>query len=339
MKLFSSTLARKSAIATAATAVLILSACGGPAGVNGELKNSSSTGTSVTNTVSTPSMKVAFITHASPGDTFWDIARKGAETAAAKDNIELLYNSDPDGSRQAQLVEQAVDQGVDGIVVTLAKPDALAGALTKAKEAGIPVFTINSGEAESATIGALAHFGQNESVAGEAAGEALNEQGSKRVICVIHEQGNVGLESRCEGVSKTFSGQYEVLYVQGTDMTNVASTITSKLQTNSDIDAILTLGAPIAMTAIDSAADAGSEAAIATFDMNSDAIGALQSGGLDFIVDQQPYLQGYSAVDGIWLYKTNGNVLGGGQAVLTGPQIITSENADAVAEYAANGTR
>ncbi|WP_421083801.1 substrate-binding domain-containing protein [Rothia nasimurium] len=326
-------------VAVAATATLILTACGGPAGVNGELKNKGNSSSVAAGTVDTPALKVAFITHSSSGDTFWDIARKGAETAAAKNNIELLYNADPDGSRQAQLVEQAVDQGVDGIVVTLAKPDALAGALAKAKDAGIPVFTINSGEAESATVGALAHFGQNESVAGEAAGEALNESGAKRVICVIHEQGNVGHESRCEGVQKTFTGQYEVLYVQAADMTNVASTITSKLQTNADIDAILTLGAPYAMTAIDSASDAGSTATVSTFDLSADAIGALQDGKLGFIVDQQPYLQGYSAVDGIWLYKTNGNVLGGGQAVLTGPQIITSENAAAVAEYAANGTR
>ena len=32
-------------------------------------------------------MTVAMITHAQPGDTFWDIIRKGAEAAAKKDNI------------------------------------------------------------------------------------------------------------------------------------------------------------------------------------------------------------------------------------------------------------
>ena len=72
---------------------------------------------------STPRIKVALITHAAAGDTFWDIVRKGAEEASAKDNVELLYTSDPEAGRQAQLIQQAIDQKVDGIAVTLAKPE------------------------------------------------------------------------------------------------------------------------------------------------------------------------------------------------------------------------
>lgn len=337
MKLFPHK-ARLGVAVLASTALLGLSACGGPAGVNGELRNANSSGVGV-GSAGTETQKVAFITHASPGDSFWDIVRKGAEMAAKKDNVELLYNSDPDGARQAQLVEQAVDQKVDGIVISLAKPDALEGAVAKAEAAGIPVITINGGEEESKAMGAIAHFGQNEVTAGEAAGEKLTEEGAKKTICVIHEQGNIGLENRCAGVDKAFDGDFEILYVTGTDMTNVASTITSKLQTDSSIDYIVALGAPYAMTAIDSVADAKSSAKVSTFDMNPEAAVALKEGKISFIVDQQPYLQGYGAVDGIWLYNTNGNVFGGGKPVLTGPQIVTQETADDVADYAANGTR
>ena len=31
------------------------------------------------------------VTHGVPGNAFWDLVMKGAETAAAKDNIELRY--------------------------------------------------------------------------------------------------------------------------------------------------------------------------------------------------------------------------------------------------------
>lgn len=284
-------------------------------------------------------LKVSFITHSGAGDTFWDIVRKGAEAAAERDNIELLYSADPDGARQAQLVEQAIDQDVDGIVITLAKPEAMESAVGSALAAGIPVYSVNSGEDHFAEMGVFAHFGQNEEVAGQAAGEKLNDLGAQRAVCVIHEQGNVGHEARCEGLAETFDGASEVLYVQGTDMTNVASTITSKLQTSSDIDFVVTLGAPFAMTAIDSIADAGSDAELATFDLNSEAIDRLANGELQFIVDQQPYLQGYAAVNSVRLYLENGNVLGGGKPVFTGPQILTPEDAETVAEYAANGTR
>jgi simple sugar transport system substrate-binding protein len=60
---------------------------------------------------------------------------------------------------------------------------------------------------------------------------------------------------------------------------------------------------------------------------------------VQWAVDQQPYLQGYESVDGLWLYLTNGNVLGGGQVVLTGPSFVDASNVDKVAQYAQRGTR
>lgn len=318
-------------VALAVSAAVALTACSGPAGV----KESKGGGGGD----DLEPLKVSFITHAAPGDTFWDIVRAGAEAAAERNNIELLYTNDEDGARQAQLVQQAVDKKVDAIVVTLAKADAMSGPVKSAVDSGIPVFSLNAGEEQYKDMGVLAHFGQNEKIAGEAAGEKLNELGAKNMVCVIQEQGHIGLESRCDGVDETFDGDFERLYVEGTDMNNVASTITSKLQTDSSIDYVLTLGAPFAMTAIDSIADSGSDAKLATFDMNPDAVSALQDGDIQFIVDQQPYLQGFLAVESARLYHDNGNVMGGGKPVLTGPQIITPEDADSIAEYAKNGTR
>ncbi|MFT4231266.1 MAG: substrate-binding domain-containing protein [Leucobacter sp.] len=313
----------------AAAGALVLAACGSPAGAGGGASSSGESSGSSSSDM--PELKVALVTHAAPGDTFWDTIRAGAEDAAEKNNIELLYSSDPDGARQAQLVQQAVDQDVDGIVVTLAKADAMSGEVEKAIEAGIPVFSINAGEEQYKDMGVLAHFGQNEFIAGQAAGEQFNNAGLKRVICVIQEQGHVGLESRCEGLADTFTGESEVLYVQGTDMTNVASTITSKLQTNSDIDGVLTLGAPFALTAKDSIKDAGSSAKLATTDLNADVYAGIKDGSILFGIDQQPFIQGYESVEAVRLYKQGGYVLGGGQAVLTGPAVVTADNADSVA--------
>ncbi|MEV8338202.1 substrate-binding domain-containing protein [Leucobacter sp. NPDC077196] len=311
---------------------LTLAACGSPAGAGGGAAGGGGGG------VDEEEIKVALVTHAAPGDTFWDTIRAGAENAAERNNVELLYSSDPDGARQAQLVQQAVDQGVDGIVVTLAKSDAMAGEVQKAVDAGIPVFSINAGEEAYKDMGVLAHFGQNEFIAGQAAGEQFNEAGLQKAVCVIQEQGHVGLEARCEGLADTFEGTSEVLYVQGTDMTNVASTITSKLQTNSDIDAVLTLGAPFAMTAMDSITDAGSSATLATTDLNSDVYTAIKDGTILFGIDQQPFVQGYSAVEAVRLYTEGGYVLGGGQAVLTGPAVVNADNAESVAAQFEGGS-
>jgi simple sugar transport system substrate-binding protein len=288
----------------------------------------------------TPRMTVAMVTHASPGDTFWDLIRKGAQAAAAKDNIKLVYSSDPSAGNQANLVQNAIDQKVDGIALTAAKPQAMKNVVAKAKAAGIPVVGFNSGVSDWKQLGMLEYFGQDENIAGQAFGERLNELGAKHALCVIQEQGQVALESRCAGLKKGFSGKTDILYVNGTDMPSVKSTITAKLSQASSIDQVVTLGAPIALTAVQSVGDAGSKAKIATFDLNKDLVKAIQDGRIQFAVDQQPYLQGYLAVDALWLYKTNGNFSGGGTApVLTGPAFITKDNVDAVAEFAAKGTR
>ncbi|MFE9622109.1 sugar ABC transporter substrate-binding protein [Streptomyces sp. NPDC006527] len=289
--------------------------------------------------VNTPRWTFAMITHSGDGDTFWDIVQSGAEQAALKDNIDFLYSHDDEAQQQAQLVDAAVDKKVDGIIVTLAKPDALKAAVARAVKAGIPVITVNSGSAESEAFGALTHIGQDETIAGEAVGEELNRRGRKKAVCVLHEQGNVGHEQRCEGVAATFAGKVDNLYVNGTNMPDVQSAIEAKLQADPSVDSVVTLGAPYADTAVKARKSAGSKAEIDTFDLNAKVAAGLADGTLGFAVDQQPYLQGYQAVDLLWLYRYNGDVLGGGKPVLTGPQIITKEQAAELARYTERGTR
>ncbi|MER5358601.1 sugar ABC transporter substrate-binding protein [Streptomyces sp. NPDC002785] len=289
--------------------------------------------------VNTPRWTFAMVTHSGDGDTFWDIVQRGAEQAAVKDNIKFLYSHNDEAQQQAQLVQAAIDKKVDGLIVTLAKPDAMKDVVAKATKAGIPVITVNSGSAESKQFGALTHIGQDESIAGEAVGEELNARGRKKALCILHEQGNVGHEQRCAGAKKTFDGQMQNLYVEGTNMPDVQASIEAKLQADKNIDAVVTLGAPFADAAVKAKKTAGSKAEIDTFDLNAKVATALQDKTLGFAVDQQPYLQGYEAVDLLWLYRFNRNVLGGGRPVLTGPQIITSKDAAELAEYTKRGTR
>jgi simple sugar transport system substrate-binding protein len=324
-------------VAAAAATALIVTGCSSDSGGKDSEEDTDNASAGKANT---PRMTVAMITHAAAGDTFWDIIRKGAEAAAAKDNVKLVYSNDENAADQASLVQNAIDQKVDGIAVTLAKPDAMKDVVAKAIKAGIPVVGFNGGVDDWKDQGLLEYFGQDETIAGEALGNRLNDQGAKNAICVIQEQGHVALEARCAGVKKTFKGKTENLYVNGTDMPSVSSTITAKLKQDSSIDQVVTLGAPFALTAAKSVSDAGSEAKVATFDLNKDLTAAIEKGDIDFAVDQQPYLQGYLSVDALWLYKTNGNYMGGGEEpVLTGPAFVDKSNVDAVAKFAAKGTR
>lgn len=327
---------QKKAVATGAALVLVaaLGACSSSGGKQEEEKASGSTG----NVANTPRMKVAFITHAKQGDTFWDLVRKGAEAAAAKDNVELQYSGAPEGADQANLVQSAIDAKVDGIAVTLAKPDAMQANVKKAADGGIPVVALNGGIESWKKAGALGYFGQDERIAGQAAGAKLAELGAKKAICVIQEQGHVGLEARCQGVKDKFPA-VENIYITGTDMPGSQTTMTSKLQQDKSIDYVVTLGAPFALAAVKSVKDAGSSAKIGTFDTNKELVAAIKDGSVQWAVDQQPFLQGYLSIDSLWLYLNNGNVIGGGKETLTGPAFIDKSNVDAVAEYAKGGTR
>jgi simple sugar transport system substrate-binding protein len=281
----------------------------------------------------------AVVTHSGPGDAFWDRVKSGAETAGDDYGATITYNSDADPAKQSQLIDNAVAQQVDGIVVSMANPDGVEDSVKKAVAAGIPVVTINSGIERSAEFGALTHIGQSETVAGEAVGTRLADEGLSNALCVIQEAGNVGLEDRCAAAAKTFGGTMTNLQVDGTNDADVKATIKSKLQADPSIDGVLTLGGQYAIDAVGAVEESGSDAKIGTFDLSEDVVSDVENGSILFAVDQQPYVQGFLGVTALQLYVTNGNVIGGGQPVYSGPAFVTKDNAAQVAEFAANGTR
>ncbi len=281
----------------------------------------------------------AMITHGQPGDTFWDIVRKGAEAAAKNDGARLIYLANPNASGEAQLVTNVLQQHVDGIALTLAFPDAEEPMVAKAEAAGVPVIGFNAGSDDWKQAHLMTFVGQDEIIAGEAVGDRLNAENVKSAICVDQQQGAVQLAERCQGIQKTFHGTLTVLYVPGYDMASAQSRIVAKLQQDTSVGYVVTLGAPFAPTAVTSVQMANSHAKVGTFDLTPRAVTMIQQGKIQWAVDQQPWAEGYLAIDLLWLNRANGNVIGGGKAVLTGPAFITKANIDVVAAFAKRGTR
>src|SRR3954449_3631956 len=272
----------KRLLALAVAAPLLLAAC-----------SADEPGTGGTDGGGGGDLHFAVVTHGSAGDAFWDVVQNGAKAAGKDLGVTVDYQSDGDPQRQAQLIDAAVNQKVDGIVVSMANPDALQDSVQAAVAAGIPVVTINSGGERSAEFGAIGHVGQDETIAGQGAGRQLARSGAKKVLCVLHEAGNIGLEQRCSGASKGLGSEVKTLQVDVNDLQAAQSTITSQLQSDSSIDAVLTLNSAVAAVAVSAAKDAGSKATVATFDLNQDVIKGIQDGSIAFAVDQQQYEQGY----------------------------------------------
>lgn len=281
---------------------------------------------------------IAMVTHEAPGDSFWDKVRSGAEQAAKNLNVELRYSNNNDAGQQATLVQNAIDSKVDGLAVTLASADQVGPAAKKAVDARIPTVAFNAGIDDYTKYGIGMYFGSDETLAGKSAGQRMAAAGGRKALCLLHEAGSVSLEARCAGVKSAFPNT-ENLQVNGTDLPSVQQTIGAKLQQDPAITDVVTLGAPIAQAAIQAKAESASKADVVTFDLNADIAKAVQDGQVTFSVDQQPYVQGYMAVQALWLNLSNGNDLGGGGPVLTGPSFVDSSNIARIAEYAAKNTR
>jgi simple sugar transport system substrate-binding protein len=323
------------ALATAATLAVALAACSSQGGAQNQPSQGGGGGGGA---AAGKRYTVAMVTHEQAGDTFWDKIRAGAQDAAKGLNIELKYSNNENGPEQATLVQNAIDSKVDGLAVTLSNADAVIPVAKKAADAGIPVVVFNQGFDQYKQAGAKMYFGSDEDLAGQSIGQRISSDSGGKALCVIQQQGSVALETRCAGVKKTFANT-ENLYVNGADKPAEQASIGAKLQQDKAITHVVTLGAGDALAALNGKTDAGSNAKVVTFDLNPDAAKAIKDGKIGFSVDQQPYVQGYMAVTALWLSLTNGNDLGGGKPVLTGPSFVDSTNIDQILPYTASNKR
>jgi simple sugar transport system substrate-binding protein len=148
----------------------------------------------------------------------------------------------------------------------------------------------------------------------------------------------VALEARCAGVKSAVPGT-ENIQVNGADDSAVTSTLQAKLAEDKSIDYVVTLGAPIALDAMKSIEAASSTAKLVTFDLNTQTAQAIQDGKIEFSIDQQPYVQGFLAVTSLYLNIKNGNDIGGGKAVLTGPSFVDKNNIAKILPFTQKNTR
>jgi simple sugar transport system substrate-binding protein len=322
------------ALATAATLAVALAACSSQGGAQNQPSQGGGGGGAAVGQRYT----IAMVTHEQAGDTFWDKIRAGAQDAAKSLNIDLKYSNNENGPEQATLVQNAIDSKVNGLAVTLSNADAVIPVAKKAADAGIPVVVFNQGFDQYKQAGAKMYFGSDEDLAGQSIGQRITSDSGGKALCVIQAQGSVALETRCAGVKKTFANT-ENLYVNGADKPAEQASIGAKLQQDKAITHVVTLGAGDALAALNGKTDAGSNAKVVTFDLNPDAAKAIKDGKIGFSVDQQPYVQGYMAVTALWLSLTNGNDLGGGKPVLTGPSFVDSTNIDQILPYTASNKR
>ena len=283
-------------------------------------------------------------------DPFFSAMEKGTAAAGFDLRVKSDYTAPADFNNLEndfiRLMEAAISQSPDGIVVGNFFPDVQDPGIQDAIDAGIPVVIINSGEPSAEALGAVAFVGQDESQAGQRVGERMIANGSTNGLCMDHVPQNPSTTRRCEGFVAAFdnaglsSTVFNLPLTDSGDPQAVAAALRGQLSANPDIDGVFTLGSGVAESAIQAIADLGVKdtVALGTSDLSTNVLNSIVAGDLMFASDQQPYLQGYYGVLIAVQFAEYG--LAPSEPVRTGPSLVTAENvADVIRAQDAAGVR
>ena len=263
-------------------------------------------------TVDNPDL-YCLVTHEQPGDeSFWNLIRQGAKRYGETSTVEHRVLGAPTTEAQAELVRQCVADGAAGIAVTLPDPDGLSAAIEEARTAGVIVISFNSGGEDFLRVGSGRHVSMDELRGGRTAATLFAENGvSGRMLCVVHEERNVGLDERCHGLEEQHPGEVERFSVAATgvaDLDGTSATIADRLS-DPKMPApagVLTLNSQVALAARDAIAEIGGETALATFDQSTAVMQSILDGEILFAIDTVPWHQGWYTMSSLTadLYAT-----------------------------------
>jgi simple sugar transport system substrate-binding protein len=288
--------------------------------------------------------RIAVVSHGQASDPFWAIVKKGLDDAARQTGVAVSYRAPDryDIARMRRLIDEAISARLDGLVVSLPDVQGLRAPIRRARRAGIPVVSINSGSDSFRELGIPVHVGQPERRAGYEAGRRMAAAGVRSGLCVNSEVGNAGLDERCRGFSaglRRSGGRAAVLGIDIQETGEAQRRITQAVR-DSTADGVLTLGTAGALPALDALRTGfGRRVQLATFDLSPDVLQAVRRRRMLFAVDQQPYLQGYLPI--VLLAERARHLLfpARGELIPTGPDFVTSANVDEVLELSRRGFR
>jgi simple sugar transport system substrate-binding protein len=288
-------------------------------------------------------VRIAVVTHGQASDPFWSVVKNGVDRAAKDMGATVTYNAPQtfDMVAMSRLIDAEVAKKPDGLVVSIPDAEALSKSIKAAVQAKIPVISMNSGSDVYKGLGVLLHVGQSEYEAGVGGGEQLAAAGVKNALCINDEVGNAALDLRCKGLFDALhkvGGTSKVVAVTLTDPTDTQAKITAAL--SPEVDGILASGPMGALPALAALKQSGKigKVKLATFDLAPEVLAAVESGEIEFAIDQQQYLQGYLPIVLLTQHKLLG-VMPASGVLPTGPGFVVKETAAQVIDLSKQGLR
>lgn len=270
--------------------------------------------------------------------TFWQNVQKGADAALkqAGGGNTLTFQGPASESAiadEVNMVENAVNRGVAGIVLAPSDPDALVPAVKKAWEARIPVVIIDSLLAKGAEQYYQSYLATDNRKAGEMAAQALIAKvGTEGKIAVMSYVAGAGSEIGRVGGFTDYIKAHSKLEIVGpfysqSQMATALNQTTDVLAANPDLKGIFGANEPTAIgmaRAIKQAGKSGKIVAVG-FDGNQDLQEFVKDGTLAAIIVQGSFQMGELGVQTVSKLIKKEKVE---KFVDTGAVVVTKANID-----------
>ena len=286
-------------------------------------------------------ISIVVVTHGQSADTYWGVVKKGVDDAAQLMDVKVSYQAPQttDTVAMSRMIDAAVTQKIQGLVVSIPDATALEKSVKAAAEAGIPVIVIDSGEKEVERLGLKLYVGTTSYFdQGLLAGKRLASMGVKKAVCANAEPGNLVNEFACDGLKEGMGGNADRVEIS-MDPTDTGARILAYLTSHPETDGILALGAPQGNNIISAMREKGilDKYKIANFDVNADILAALSKGEIQFSFDAQQYLMGYLPVVMLALNARYGTLPT--KNIYTGPTPVTAADVEKIQVLSKKGIR
>ena len=268
------------------------------------------------------------------GVQFWEYAQKGAEDGGEEMMYDIYYDAPVNETvdDQAVIILNAIDMGVDAIVLAQVDTDKLNDKLEAADSAGIPVITIDSSVSYEGVKSIISS--QNTS-AGSIAGRKANDLlgGSGKIAIVGHVEGaqttierESGFISAIDAVPGADYKFVETVYCN--NEADIAKEQTLMLiEQNPDISLIYGTNESASIGVCQAVSEKGLSGQIKVigFDSAEAEVNFIKDGTLNGMIVQNPYNMGYLGVRNA-MKVLNGQTVA--KSIDTGVTFVDKDNID-----------
>lgn len=262
---------------------------------------------------------------------YWGTVKLGADTAAREFNVNVDFNgpgNEQDVDGQIKLVEQALSENVDALILAATDYEGLVEVTEKAHGRHIPVIIIDS-EVETGEIDS--YIATDNIDAGKKAGKAVIDIAGKncKVAIINFVKGSRNAEQREEGLLDTLSAYPGIQVVAkeycSSDKDLAFQLANEILAENGDNVVFVTFNDVASEGVADAVAQRklGDQVKIIAFDNTPKEIDYLEKGVIQALIIQNPFSMGYLSVK-YAVEALNGNLVP--EYYNTGSYLITSEN-------------